>query len=64
MAGIADGAQGARTAADFIADFITGFDLNSAPPVAVERARTAFIHTVGVMLAEGESPWPLSPATL
>ena len=55
-AGIADGSQGARAAADSIADFITGFDLNSAPPVAIERARTAFIDTVGVMLAGSQLP--------
>lgn len=34
-----------------IADFAAGFDLKSAPPLAIERARTAFIDTVGVMLA-------------
>src|SRR5580692_9989448 len=47
-AGIADGSTGARATADLIADFITGCDLNSAPPVAIERARTAFIDTIGV----------------
>src|SRR5580700_3035286 len=55
-AGIAASSQGARAAADSIADFITGFDLNSAPPVAIERARTAFIDTVGVMLAGSQLP--------
>jgi 2-methylcitrate dehydratase PrpD len=55
-AGIVDGTQGARTAAESIADFITGFDLKSAPPVAIERARTAFIDTVGVMLAGSQLP--------
>jgi 2-methylcitrate dehydratase PrpD len=34
-----------------IADFITGFDLKAAPPLAIERARLAFVDTVGVMLA-------------
>ena len=28
-----------------------GFDLKSAPPLAIERARTAFVDTVGVTLA-------------
>jgi 2-methylcitrate dehydratase PrpD len=34
-----------------IAEFVTGFTLADAPPLAVERARTAFVDTVGVMLA-------------
>ena len=34
-----------------IADFVTGFTLADAPPLAVARARTAFVDTVGVMLA-------------
>ena len=34
-----------------IAEFVTGFDLKAAPPLAIERARIAFIDTVGVMLA-------------
>ena len=55
-AGTADGAQGARTVSESIADFITGFDLKSAPPVAIERARTAFVDTVGVMLAGSQLP--------
>lgn len=33
-----------------IADFVTGLDLKTVPPLAIERARTAFIDTVGVML--------------
>ena len=36
-------------------DFIAGFDLKQAPALAVERARTAFIDTVGVMLAGSRS---------
>jgi 2-methylcitrate dehydratase PrpD len=36
-------------------DFIAGFELKQAPPLAVERARTAFIDTVGVMLAGSRS---------
>ena len=39
-----------------IADFVSGFDLKAAPPVAVERARVAFIDTVGVMLAGSQLP--------
>ena len=34
-----------------IAEFATGFDLGQAPPLAIERARTAFVDTVGVTLA-------------
>ena len=34
-----------------IAEFVTGFDLKAAPPLAIERARTAFVDTVGVTLA-------------
>jgi 2-methylcitrate dehydratase PrpD len=36
---------------DAMADFVTGFDLKALPPVAIERARLAFIDTVAVMLA-------------
>src|SRR5712675_920860 len=39
-----------------IADFVTGFDLKSAPPLVIERARIAFIDTVGVMLAVSQTP--------
>ena len=39
-----------------IADFVTGFDLKSAPPVVIERARIAFVDTVGVMLAGSQLP--------
>ena len=34
-----------------VAAFIAGFELKDAPALAVERARTAFADTVGVMLA-------------
>ncbi len=34
-----------------IADFAAGFDLKQAPPLAIERARTAFVDTTGVTLA-------------
>jgi len=34
-----------------IADFVVGFDLAAAPPLALERARLAFTDTLGVMLA-------------
>jgi 2-methylcitrate dehydratase PrpD len=46
----AKGDKGLRPTEE-ICDFIAGFDLKNAPPLAVERARTAFIDTVGVMLA-------------
>ena len=35
--------------------FIAGFDLKQAPPLAIERARTACIDTMGVMLAGSRS---------
>src|ERR1700681_1958097 len=38
-----------------LTDFIAGFELKQAPPLALERARTAFIDTVGVMLAGSRS---------
>ena len=36
---------------ELITDFVVGFDLKSAPPLATERARLAFTDTMGVMLA-------------
>src|SRR5437867_291534 len=36
---------------ELIARFATGFELAAVPPLAVERARLAFIDTLGVMLA-------------
>src|SRR4051812_42110347 len=41
-----------------VVDFIAGFDLKQAPALAIERARTAFIDTVGVMLAGSRSEPP------
>src|SRR5260370_41191000 len=43
-----------------LTDFIAGFDLKHAPPLAIERARTAFIDTMGVTLAGSRS----APAAL
>jgi 2-methylcitrate dehydratase PrpD len=37
--------------AERIAEFAAGFELTKAPPQAIETARTAFVDTVGVMLA-------------
>ena len=37
--------------AQAIADFVTGFDLKNVPPIVVERARIAFIDSIGVMIA-------------
>jgi 2-methylcitrate dehydratase PrpD len=34
-----------------VTEFVAGFELKQAPALAIERARTAFIDTVGVMLA-------------
>jgi len=44
-----------RAPSQAIADFATGFDLKSAPPIVIERARIAFVDTVGVMLAGSQS---------
>jgi 2-methylcitrate dehydratase PrpD len=41
----------AKRLSDTIADFVVGFDPKTLPPLAVERARLAFIDTLGVMLA-------------
>jgi hypothetical protein len=46
----------ARAPSQSIADFVTGFDLKSAPPIVIERARIAFVDTVGVMLAGSQLP--------
>ena len=39
-----------------VVDFVAGFDLKAVPALAIERARLAFIDTVGVMLAEAAEP--------
>jgi 2-methylcitrate dehydratase PrpD len=44
-----EGAGGKPT--QLVSAFVAGFDLSNAPPLALERARTAFIDTMGVMLA-------------
>src|ERR1700741_1140213 len=46
----------ARAPSQAIADFVTGFDLKSAPPIVIERARIAFVDTVGGMLAGSQTP--------
>jgi len=45
-----------KPVSEIIADFIVGFDLKNAPPVAIERSRTAFVDGVGVMLAGSQLP--------
>src|SRR4249919_325811 len=45
-----------RAPSQAIADFVTSFDLKNAPPIVIERARIAFIDTVGVMLAGSQLP--------
>src|SRR5512143_2563095 len=49
MAG--QGSAPSESLAARIAGFVTGFELKSVPPLAIERARTAFVHTVGVARA-------------
>ena len=39
-----------------IADFVISFDLQHAPPLVIDRARVAFVDTVGVMLAGSQLP--------
>src|SRR5438876_9981637 len=41
----------AKRLSDTIADFVVGFDPATLPPLAIERARLAFIDTFAVMLA-------------
>jgi 2-methylcitrate dehydratase PrpD len=50
------GAAETRRLSEAIAAFVTGFDLKNVPPVAVERARIAFVDTIGVMLAGSRQP--------
>ena len=47
---------GARPVSEVIADYIVNFDLKTAPPEAVARARTAFVDGIGVMLAGSQLP--------
>ena len=42
---------GGKKLSELIADFVVGFDLKTAPPLAIERTRLAFTDTIGVMLA-------------
>src|SRR5271156_1242137 len=44
-------AEAAKKLSDTIADFVAGFDVKQVPPLAIERARLAFIDTMAVMLA-------------
>lgn len=41
---------------DLVAAFVSELDLKTVPPVAIERARLAFVDTVGVMLAGSQLP--------
>src|SRR5262245_30755487 len=41
----------AKTISQQVAAYIAGFDLKSVPQPAIDRARIAFIDTIGVMLA-------------
>src|ERR1700722_17140451 len=53
-AAVADGNR--KTLSELIADFVTGFELKDAPPAVIDRARIAFIDTIGVMLAGSQLP--------
>jgi 2-methylcitrate dehydratase PrpD len=52
----ASGGKEERPVSESLADYIVGFDLKNAPPAAIERARVAFVDTVGVMLAGSQLP--------
>ena len=43
--------SGAKPLSRVLAEFIAGFELKNAPPEVIDRARVAFIDTMGVMLA-------------
>ena len=49
-------ARDGKTVGEIIADFVTGFELKNVPQPAIDRARVAFIDTVGVMLAGSQLP--------
>jgi 2-methylcitrate dehydratase PrpD len=52
----AAGGKEEKPVSDSLADYIVGFDLKNAPPLAIERARIAFVDTIGVMLAGSQLP--------
>jgi 2-methylcitrate dehydratase PrpD len=54
--GEAIAADNRKTLSELIADFVTGFEVKDAPPVVIDRARIAFIDTIGVMLAGSQLP--------
>jgi len=41
----------AKRVSSLIADFVIGFDIKAVPQPVIDRARTVFIDTIGVMLA-------------
>jgi len=45
-----------KKTSQIIAEFVTGFDLKNVPSVTIDRARVAFIDTIGVMLAGSRMP--------
>jgi 2-methylcitrate dehydratase PrpD len=53
---MAAGMTEGRKLSQSIADFIVGFDLKNAPPVVIERARVAFVDTVGSQAASCRPP--------
>jgi 2-methylcitrate dehydratase PrpD len=46
----------AKTKSKIVAEFIAGFDLAQAPEKAIDNAETAFLDTIGVMLAGSREP--------
>lgn len=55
-AAVKDAKPEAKKPSEHIADFVVGFDLNTVPPIVRERARVAFVDTLGVMLAGSQLP--------
>jgi 2-methylcitrate dehydratase PrpD len=50
------GGGSAINPAHAIAEFVVNFDLKNAPPIVVDRARVAFVDTIGVTLAGSQLP--------
>ena len=53
---MAETGLGAMTKSERVAAFIVDFDLGDAPDGLIDMAETAFLDTVGVMLAGSREP--------
>src|SRR5262249_58872135 len=55
-------AAGTKLLSTTIGDFVSSFDASSLPPLAIDRARLAFIDTIAVMLAGSrQRRWEIGP---